>query len=161
MTRCPVCSKIIWPWQGVHWVPGPLAYPIHAGCAPIDDDRAVLAGLRRQVTEWRESSIVGRRSFVLSDGTDSIMSAWHNGRTDMADAVLALTDLRDRVDAEGSAYNRAASLARRIGADLTEADCCRDICREVADEIAANLIPEPGRVVTGETYVIPLDYKGP
>ena len=26
---------------------------------------------------------------------------------------------------------------------------------------AANLIPEPGRVVTGETYVIPLDYKGP
>ena len=50
----------------------------------------VLADLRRQVTEWRESSIVGRRSFVLSDGTDSIMSAWHNGRTDMADAVLDL-----------------------------------------------------------------------
>lgn len=47
------------------------------------------------------------------------------------------TDLRDRVGAEWSAYDRAASLARRIGAGLTEADCCRGICREVADEIAA------------------------
>lgn len=143
MTRCPVCSKIIWPWQGVHWVPGPLAYPIHAGCAPIDDDRAVLAGLRRQVTEWRESSIVGRRSFVLSDGTDSIMSAWHNGRTDMADAVLAL------IDGGGSDGAWSALSAQEYDPPVAP------------DEIAANLIPEPGRVVTGETYVIPLDYKGP
>lgn len=101
MTRCPVCSKIIWPWQGVHWVPGPLAYPIHAGCAPIDDDRAVPA-----VSDYTPPARlvrIGRRSYLA--GNRPLLSYA------VVEAVLTpvLADLRRQVEQRMLAASDAAS----------------------------------------------------
>jgi hypothetical protein len=53
---------------------------------------ATLADLRAKVEGLRDESIWARRGTVAENGLDTVPSAWHNGGTSMADAVLALID---------------------------------------------------------------------
>lgn len=48
--------------------------------------------LRAKVEGLRDESIWARRGTVAENGLDTVPSAWHNGRTSLADAVLALID---------------------------------------------------------------------
>jgi hypothetical protein len=54
--------------------------------------REVLADLRAKVEGLRDEAIWARRGTVAENGLDTVPSAWHNGRTSLADAVLALIE---------------------------------------------------------------------
>lgn len=57
---------------------------------------AVLADLRAKAEGLRDESIWARRGTVVENGLDTVPSAGHNGRTSLADAVLALIEEADR-----------------------------------------------------------------
>ena len=51
-----------------------------------------LVDLKARVEGLRDESIWARRGTVAENGLDTVPSAWHNGRTSLADAVLALIE---------------------------------------------------------------------
>lgn len=71
------------------------AHGLEVAQAHADAHREVLADVRAKVEGLRDEAIWARRGTIAENGLDTVPSAWHNGRTSLADAVLALLDEAD------------------------------------------------------------------